>query len=486
MNILILLPAVLAMGFGLHIFHLKSDEIKKITKVSLIYTVVISISVILVMTLLYDQSVYLFSFNDVLSLHFKIDELSLVFSLLVSFLWPAAVIYASQYMTHEEKHRKFFAFYIFTFGVVYAFSIAANMLTLYLLYEVLSFITYPLVIHGGKPKDIYAGKNYIAYSVTGAAISFVGMMIFMFYTNTWEFNTGAVSYLAHDNMLLISYVFMFVGFAVKAGLFPFHRWLIAAGVAPTPVTALLHAVAVVKAGVFATMRVTYYLFEPSYLQGTFAQVIVMSLAIVTIIFGSSMAVKNKYMKRRFAYSTVSQLSYILLAVTTMSTFGLEAAMLHLIFHALVKIVIFYTAGNAYYVSHHSYVSEIEGYGLKMKTTFICFTICSLSLIGIPPLGGFSSKFAIAQSAIQAGDLLGFLGVCALMISALLTAIYLLQIVVLAFVPHDDFEYSRIKDVQEAPKAMSLVLVLITIVVIVLSLNVSTLADLLHQLFSGGI
>ncbi len=485
MNIMILFPTLLAVVLGISILVSKDENTNSIMKKGVVYTVLISALTVFVMYSFYNQSVTIFKFNDIIDVSFKIDGLAVVFISLISFLWPFASVYASKYMTHEGGEKKFFSFYIMTFGVVIAFSFASNLLTMYLFYEVLSFITLPLVIHNGEHRDLFAGKIYILYSVLGASISFMGMMIFMIYTGTWQFNSGVLLGMPEDNMLLIAYILMFVGFSVKAGIFPFNKWLIAAGVAPTTVTALLHAVAVVKSGVFAAMRVTYYLYTPEYLKGTFAQYTVMIMAIITIVFGSSMAMKNKHLKRRFAYSTVSQLSYILLAISAMSIYGLIAALMHTVFHALIKIVIFYTAGNVMFVNHKEYVSDIEGYGKKMKLTFLAFTISSIALIGIPPFGGFSSKFAIATAVIEVGGWLGFIAVLALMISALLTAMYLLQIAVLAFIPHNDFDYSRLDKVKEAPKEMSVTLIVLTAVMVVSSFNASGIYTAIQTLLMGG-
>ncbi len=484
MNYLMLLPVFTAFVVSIVIFNLHTTNDEEISAKSEVLTIIISALSYGVIYFFYGQEVTLIKFNDVLSISFKVDGLGSIFIALVAFLWPLASLYASKYMTHEGGFKKFFCYYTATFGVIIGLSLSANMLTMYMFYEMLTFITLPLVVHNGKDKDLYAGRVYITYSVTGASLSFMGMMVYMSYIGSWDFGFDLLTVGSNTN-LLIAYVLMFIGFSFKAGVFPFHRWLIAAGVAPTPVTALLHAVAVVKSGAFATMRLTYYLFEPEYLKGTFAQYFVMIAAITTIIFGSSMAMKNKHLKRRFAYSTMSQLSYILLGVASMSKLGLVAAILHLVYHAFIKIVIFYTAGNVLFQTHSEYVGKIEGYGLKMKTTFICFTISSLALIGIPPLGGFSSKIALATSVIEVGDTIGFIAVCALMISALLTAMYLLQIAVRAFVPHNDFDYSSLDKVKEAPWQMSGVVLVLTMSMIVLSLLSNQLYTGIYTLIWGG-
>ncbi|MGL5149777.1 MAG: complex I subunit 5 family protein [Clostridium sp.] len=486
MNYLILMPIILAfiLGAVTNVFKDKSD--KDISRYALISTIVVSITSFIAMYLCYGKEVILISINDLLSLGFKIDGLGLVFAALVSFLWPLATLYATKYMTHEGKLAKFFTFYTMTFGTVLAIAFSKNMFTMYLFFETLTFITFPLVTHNNKARDVYAGKNYILYSVGGASISFMGMMMFMFYTNTWEFaQGGSIASLASPN-LLVAYLLMFVGFSVKAGIFPFHRWLISAGVAPTPVTALLHAVAVVKSGAFAVMRVTYYLYSAELLKGTWVSYVAMAMCIITIVFGSATAMRSKHLKRRFAYSTVSQLSYILLATATMSYIGLVAACMHMIFHALIKIVIFYSAGNVMYVNHSEYVCDIEGYGKIMKSTYITFAISGLALIGIPPFGGFFSKFAIAQSAISVGGEISLIAVSALIISALFTAMYLLQIVVLAFLPHDDFDYTRLQNVKPVPFEMKATVYALTATMIVMSLSANGIYNFLQTVLVGGV
>ncbi len=482
MNLIIILPIVIAFIFGVTLF--KANDDYKINRRALIYSIIISLINILVVSMFYGQSVTVIRFNDLFSISFMVDGLGVIFVCLISFLWPLATLYATKYMSHEGQLNRFFSLYTMTFGVVTALAYSANALTLYLFYEALTFITLPLVAFKDKPNDRFAGRVYVAYSVSGAALSFIGMCIFVFYVGDWDFTFNEMAYTLPNQALYLSYILMFAGFGVKAGLYPFSKWLPAAGVAPTTVTALLHAVAVVKSGVFSTMRLTYYMFEPEYLNGTYVQVIVLLFVAFTIVYGSSMALKSKHLKRRFAYSTVSQLSYILLGVVSMSIYGLVAAILHMIFHALIKIVIFYTAGNVMYQTHKTYVADIEGYGNKMKISFTLFTISSLALIGIPPLGGFTSKISIA-AALTSLDVIGFIGIAALMISALLTAIYLLQIVQLAFIKHDDFDDMRLAEVKEAPKEMVIPLIIISGVMILMSLNTNYIFEVINTLIIGG-
>ncbi len=485
MNYLIILPIVAAFLLGAGVKYQKFDDMKKLNSYAVAATCIVSLCRAVVLVSMAGEYVTLFRFNDVLHISFKVDGLGTVFAAMVSFLWPLAVVYATEYMKHEGKQEKFFTFYIMTFGVTLGIAFSANILTLYLCYELLTFITLPLVMHNVENRDIYAGRKYLIYSVSGASLAFVGMMVMLFTTGSLEFVYGGLLGGTADNTLFVAYLLMFAGFGVKAAIFPLHGWLPGASVAPTTVTALLHAVAVVKAGVFAIMRTTYYFFGAGALFGTWAQKVVMTIAVVTICFGSWMALRSKHFKRRLAYSTVSQLSYILLGVTVMTPAGFTGALSHMIYHALMKIVLFYTAGSVLYMNHKEYIRDVEGYGAKMPKTFMCFTISSLALIGVPPLAGFFSKFSIATAAASIGNTLGFAGVCALMFSALFTAMYLLQIVVLAYLPHKDFDTASLAKVKEAPKAMTIPVIIITAAMVVLSLFSSQLFGLLEIVAKGG-
>ena len=487
MNYLILLPVVAAFLMGGGVAYQKFESMEKLNRYAVMSTCLVSLCSFVVLVSMRGEYVLLFAFNDILKIAFKVDGLGIVFAAMVSFLWPLAVVYATEYMKHEGGQKKFFTFYIMTFGVTLGIAFSANMLTLYLCYELLTFITLPLVMHTIDERSMFAGRKYLIYSVTGASLAFVGMMIIMSVAGSSEFVYGGLlAGLTQNRSLLFAYLLMFAGFGVKAAIFPVHGWLPGASVAPTTVTALLHAVAVVKAGVFAIMRATYYLFGADYLRGTWVQNVVVMIAVITICFGSWMALRSKHFKRRLAYSTVSQLSYILLGVTVMTPAGFTGALSHMIFHALMKIVLFYTAGSVLYMNHKEYIRDIEGYATKMPKTFLCFAISSLALIGVPPLAGFFSKFSIATAAVSLGTATGWMGVAALIFSALFTAMYLLQIVVLAYLPHNDFDTATLTKVKEAPKAMTMPMVVITATMVLLSLFSSQLFSLLEIVAKGGI
>lgn len=435
-----------------------------------------------------EETFTLFKFTGNLSVSFHLDGLACVFAGLVSALWPLATLYSFEYMKHEEHERVFFMFYTMTFGVTLGIATSANILAMYFFYELLTLVTTPLVLHTLKREAVLAARSYLYYSLGGAAFAFIGMIFVIVYGSTTDFVYGGIldlgNYTGNVNLLLFIYVLAFMGFGVKAAICPFCGWLPKAGVAPTPVTALLHAVAVVKSGAFAIMRLTYYSFGTDFLRGTWAQTTVMVITIITIIFGCSMAVKERHIKRRLAYSTVSNLSYILFGVTIMTPLGLIGALTHMICHAVMKICSFFCAGAIMYKTDRSYVYELDGFGRKMPKTFAIFTVSALALMGVPGLCGFVSKFNLAKAAVESGNILAYVGIGALLVSAILTAIYMLTIVVRAFFPKRDFDYASISDVEDPNWVMILPLSLFVVGMVVLGLHPQPLIDIFTAIAGG--
>ena len=248
--------------------------------------------------------------------------------------------------------------------------------------------------------------------------------------------------------MLILYVVTFFGFGVKAAVFPFHAWLPMASVAPTPVTALLHAVAVVKSGVFLIIRLTYFSYGTEYLYGSWAQKVVLAFAIFTCLYEAVMAVRERHFKRRLAYSTVSNLSYILFGVLLMTSTGLFAGLSHMLFHAIIKIGAFMCAGAFMHMTGREYIFELDGVGRRMPKTFAFFGIFSLALVGIPLFNGFVSKYWLIMAGFEEGSLLGIIGVVGLILAAFLCAMYMFTILVRAFFPRrgqDKFLTSNVTD-----------------------------------------
>ena len=435
-----------------------------------------------------DSTFLLAHFTGDLSICFKVDGMGIVFAGLVSALWPFATLYAFEYMTKEEHEKIFFLFYTMTYGITLGIALSANLLTMYFFYELLTLVTVPLVMHTLTREAILASRKYLYYSLGGAAFAFIGLIMIIIYGTTTDFILGGVLDLAkigdRTNVLLFIYVMAFLGFGVKAAVFPFNSWLPQAGVAPTPVTALLHAVAVVKSGAFAIIRLTYYSFGVDFLKGTWAQTTVMLVVMFTIVYGCSRAVKETHLKRRLAYSTISNLSYILFGVTIMTPLGLVGALTHLIFHAVIKICSFFCAGAIIHHTEKQYVHELNGMGYKMPFVFGIFTVSSLALMGVPGLAGFISKWNLAFAAVESGNPVAYFGIACLLVSALLTAIYMLTIVVRAFFPGKDFDDSSIKEFKDPNWKMLLPLFVFVFFIFAFGLYSQPLTDFFRDVAAG--
>ena len=435
-----------------------------------------------------DHIVTLANFTGNLSISFKVDGMSMVFAGLVSSLWPLATLYDFEYMTKEENEKVFFTFFTMTYGVTLGISLAGNLLTMYFFYELLTLVTVPLVMHTLTREAILASRKYLYYSLGGAAFAFIGLIFVIIYGNTTDFILGGVldpiKIGDRTNVLLLIYVIAFMGFGVKAAICPFNSWLPQAGVAPTPVTALLHAVAVVKSGAFAIIRLTYYSFGTEFLKGTWAQTTVMLIVIFTIVYGCSRAVKETHLKRRLAYSTISNLSYILFGVTIMTPLGMVGALTHLIFHAVMKICSFFCAGAIMHQTDKHYVHELDGMGYKMPCVFGIFTVSALALMGVPGLAGFVSKWNLAAAAVESGSGIAYGGIACLLVSALLTAIYMLSIVVRAFFPRKDFDMETLKGVKDPNWKMLVPLFIFTIFIIVFGLWSAPMVDFFTKVAAG--
>ena len=436
----------------------------------------------------YSGTFTLVHFTGDLKIQFELDGLSKVFAGLVSLLWPLATLYSFEYMTKEEHEEIFFLFYTMTYGVTLGIAFAGNLLTMYFFYELLTLVTVPLVMHTLTREAILASRKYLYYSLGGAAFAFIGLIFAIVYGSNHLFRMGGVLDMAavgdRAQLLRFIYVIAFMGFSVKAAMWPFSGWLPQAGVAPTPVTALLHAVAVVKAGAFACIRLTYYCFGTEFLRGTWAQYAVMGLTLITILYGSSKAVKETHLKRRLAYSTVSNLSYILFGVTIMTPAGLIGALCHLVFHAVMKICSFFCAGSIIHMTERTYVHQLDGLGRKMPWVFGTFTVASLALMGVPGLCGFISKWYLAQAAVSSDNSLAIVGIGCLLVSALLTSIYMMSIVVRAFFPAKEFNYRTIEDVKDPSWMMILPLAIFAVAIIIMGLYSTPLINLFTRIAWG--
>ncbi len=390
----------------------------------------------------------LFYLTRTLPLEFHIDEMGALFAVLCAIVFLCAGFFSFEYMKHEEHEKRYYGFYLIVLGVLYALCFAGNLITFYMFFELLTLTSMPLVLHSQSHEAVMAGLKYLFYSLCGAYMALFGLYFVNRYATTLHFAGGGVlgaEALEHTGILLTAAFFMLLGFGVKAGMFPLHAWLTAAHpVAPAPASAVLSAV-IVKAGVLAAVRVVYYIFGTAFLRGTWVQYTWLTLSLITVFMGSMLAYREDVLKKRLAYSTVSQVSYILFGLAVMNPTALKGSVLQVLSHGFVKAVLFLCAGAIIFRTGKTRVSQLRGIGKEMPVLMWCYTIASLGLIGIPPTGGFAAKWDLAQGALTSG-LKGFswIGPAVLLLSALLTAGYLLPLTIQGFFPGADYDYKALR------------------------------------------
>lgn len=392
-----------------------------------------------------------------LSIRFTVEPLGMIFAGIASFLWGITTVYAMGYMRghHEENQTRFFLCFAIAIGSALGIAFAGNMLTLFLFYEILTVSTFPLVAHHGTQESKRAGRTYLGILIgTSIALQLFAIIWTYVATGTLDFTEGGILAGSSIQGPLVGILLALYAYGIgKAALMPIHRWLPAAMVAPTPVSALLHAVAVVKAGVFTVVKVVVYIFGIDFLSGEASSDWLAYVAGFTILAASMVAIRQDNLKRRLAYSTVSQLSYVVLAAAILTPISAVGAAMHITAHAFGKITLFFAAGSIMVASHRKKVSELGGIGRRMPITMIAFSIGALSMIGLPPTVGFISKWYILQGAVQAEHIVAAIVIIG---STLLNAGYFLPIIYAAFFkdqkPSDHPEYDNHG---EAPLSMVL-------------------------------
>src|SRR5579859_2803541 len=370
-----------------------------------------------------------------LSFALRADALSMVFALSASFLWVVTVFYSAGYMRGLEEHaqtRFNTCFALALFGAV-GCAFSDNLLTMYLFYEIVSICTYPLVAHHQDEEGYAGGRKYLVYlTATAKGLVLPAMVLLYVLTNNLDFatniHTGIIPPGLHHGLVTVLYACFILGFA-KNGVMPFHNWLPSAMVAPTPVSALLHAVAVVKVGVFSTVRVMLYVFGTDLMRDLNLGLPTAYFVSITIVVGSIIALSKDNLKARLAYSTVSQLSYVILGVALLTDAGIQGGVIQIANHAFSKITLFFCAGAIYVATHKKNISEMSGLGRAMPFTFAAFALASLSMIGAPPVAGFVTKWYLLNGAWDVHSV-GILVV--LLVSTLLNAAYFVPVIYQGF------------------------------------------------------
>jgi len=386
-----------------------------------------------------------------LSLSFHTEPLSILFALLASGLWIITSVYSIGYMrgNHEKNQTRFYACFAIALSGVMGVAFSANLLTLFVFYEVLTLSTYPLVTHKGDENARRGGRIYLGILLFTSIGLFLPAIIWTYaVAGTLDFRPGGILSGNIEGGAATVLLFLFIFGVGKAAIMPIHRWLPAAMVAPTPVSALLHAVAVVKAGVFTLIKVVVYIFGLDFLFLVPNEAMAIYLAGFTVVAASIVALKETNIKRMLAYSTISQLSYIILATLVLTPLSEVGAAIHMVSHAFGKITLFFTAGAIYVASKKTEVTQLRGIGRRMPFTMTAFAIGALSMIGVPPTAGFVSKWYIIAGAFQVDN---YFVLVILVLSTALNAAYFLPIIFRAFFFEED--QPPPKDHGEAPLPM---------------------------------
>lgn len=459
------------------------------SRVSMIATASVGFAITTVFSLVIliegDLMLHLFTMGENMDIFFHVDDMSRVFGTIVTMVMPLVGIYAFEYMGHYKEEKRFFGYFLMVYGVLLALTYAGNVVTFYLFYELMSLSSMPLVFHFRSKEAIMAGLKYLFYSLCGAYFVLFGIYFLNQYATTLEFVPGGTLDMAkvagNEGLLLVVGMSMIIGFGVKAGMIPLHAWLPNAHpIAPAPASAALSAL-IVKMGVFGVMRVVYYLFGAEFLRGTWVQNVWLILTLITVFFGSMMAYREKMFKKRLAYSTVSQVSYILFGMALLQPQALTGSLLHIMFHAVIKSALFMSAGAVIYKTGIERVDEMRGIGKKMPKIMWSFLLCSLALIGIPPASGFISKWYLAIGALASGiPVISWLGPVVLLVSALLTAGYLLPIAIDGFFPGPDYDYTHLEK-KDPTKQMLVPIMILAAMAVILGVFPNTVLSYVIEL-----
>ena len=415
-----------------------------------------------------------------LNITFTVEPLGMLFGLIASGLWIVNSIYSIGYMrgNNEQNQTRFYFFFAIALASAVGVAFAGNMLTLFICYEILTLCTFPLVTHSGKPEAMKSGRTYLGILLsTSIGLQLLAIIWTWHATGTLDFKAGGIFDGKVSGVAVSILLFLYMYGIGKAALMPIHRWLPAAMVAPTPVSALLHAVAVVKAGVFTVVKVIVYIFGYEFLADSLTTNWLVYVAGFTILAASIVALRQDNLKRRLAYSTISQLSYVVMSAAILAPLSVIGAVLHIAAHAVGKITLFFAAGSIYTAAHKTEVSQLNGIGRKMPWTMGAFAIASFSMIGVPPTAGFLSKWYILMGALEAEHMFA-IGV--IIVSTLLNAGYFMPIVYNAFFKEADDAGDPHTDHGEAPMPVVIALTATAIGTVLLFFFSGLPLELAHQ------
>ena len=452
-SLLLVVPVLLPLLSGLLIGFVRPLQESRFQRLFLNGILILNLIFVFMIVLRPDMSLVLFHLTERLPILFKVDDLARLFCAIAALIFLVVGLYCPIYIRHEGNDSRFYMFFLLVLGMIMGFGLSGNLMTLYLFFEVATLLSMPLVMHSMKKDSIAAAIKYLFYSIAGASLSLIGFFFVYYYGTTLEFTPGGVldtqRLAGNESQMLFVTLLVIIGFGAKAGMFPLHAWLpVAHPAAPAPASALLSGL-ITKVGIFAVIRFVYYITGTDFISGTWVQITWISLALFTGLMGSLLAFGEPVLKRRLAYSTISQVGYIMFGLAILTAVGFVGAMLQVVFHAFAKNAAFLAAGVVILKTHKTEVADLRGIGKQMPATIWCFALAALSLIGIPPLAGFTGKWFVAAGSLAADT--GFftwLGPALLLFSALLATGYLLPIVLNGFFPGKSYDNSQGKNEPE--------------------------------------
>ncbi len=492
MSILLLLPVLLPLLAGAAVCFIPQFENAKLRKAVTIAVLCVTVALLVPVLFAGELTLTLFTLSDNLPIFLHTDVIGLVFAVLMAFVWATAGIYSFPYMHHEGGEKRYYALYLATLGALMGLCFSGSIITFYMFFEAMTLLTMPMVMHSGKKDAVAAGVKYLIYSVLGASLVLLGVFVLAPYVESFSFQVGGAldmeKVAGHEGFVMAFGFLMLVGFSAKAGLFPLHGWLPTAHpAAPSPASAVLSGV-ITKAGVLGVIRLMYCYLGADFLRGSWVQTAYMCMTLLTIFTGSLLAYHEGHLKKRLAWSSVSQVSYVLFGLSTMNPVGFAGAVLHAIAHSFAKDTLFMSAGAIIMKTEKTQVADLRGIGKQMPVTMACFTVASLGLVGIPPCMGFISKWYLAQGSLAASGVsaaLNVIGPVVLLISALLTAGYLFPVVIRGFITgnagHGHDEPAEVFERNDAPWMMLIPLLVLAALSVVIGMFPGALIDLLSKI-----
>ncbi len=480
MNLLI--PFLLSLGAGI-VFAVMKTSSRRLLCILAIATAAVQAILLTLPLITKTEGITIWQFSQSLHISLHADGIGALLGLLTGWGWLLCIIFSAAYMRHEERESTFYAFLFLSQACLIGVFFADNLLSLYLFFEMTTLASLPLVLHSRTKDATAGGMSYLFYSLAGAIIALFGLMVIYHEAGTLDFVPGGYVTEEHSSMLLLIGIFACaIGFGAKGGLYPLHAWLPAAHPqAPAPASALLSGI-ITKSGVIAILRLLFYVIDPALIRGTWVQYTLLTLALGTILIGSALALTEKNLKRRLAFSSVSQVSYVLAGLFLLNNTAVLGALLQIIFHMIAKSGLFLCAGALIWFTGKSQAEDYIGLGKKYPAVFVCYTVFSLSLIGIPPAGGFYSKWYLAQGALENAGPFAYIVPIVLLVSALLTAGYLLPVTGKAFFSGKDLPQNIERE--RTPAAFLLPLILLAAAAILPGLFFPSVGEAVSALCAG--